>query len=92
MNLILASVVIAMHSMPAWMIISTNSLWSLKVRKSVLLFLVVLVTVYYAILFANLNPKLFSDIFTLSISVTLLVINWMITIYRAYRLWPREDQ
>ena len=90
MKILLALIVVAIHSMPAWMIAFTNPLWSLKSRKSILIALAALATAYYVLLLVMLKPKLFSNALTMSISIAALAINWMITVYRAYQLWPHE--
>jgi hypothetical protein len=92
MNIILTIVVIAVHSMPAWMHVFANLLMSPKLRKYILIFLVVTATTYYFIVSTKFDPKLFSDVYLMFVVGFLLVFNWLITIHRAYQLWPRQKE
>ncbi len=92
MNIVLFLVAITMQSMPAWIIVFNNPRWPQNLRRTILVSLATLATIYYIILLLILNPELFSDAPTLYCSISILAINWMITIYRTYLLWPRKKQ
>lgn len=89
-NIVPVFVGLIFGSMPIWMSFVINPLWSARVRKTILFMLVLSATFFYVLLFTTARPEAFADSSTKRVALVMLVLYWIILIYRTYKLWPRK--
>lgn len=76
--------------MPIWITFVLNPLWSINKRRIIIIVLVLSNILFYSFLFTKSTPRSFADPFARPIAMVLLILYWIILIYRAYQLWFRQ--
>ena len=75
--------------MPLWMGYVINPRWAPKTQKAVIVVLIGLNVLFYGFLFFGSSAASFTDLLSSSTSIILVLLFWVILLYRANQLWPR---
>jgi hypothetical protein len=75
--------------MPLWMGFVVNPRWAVRTRRTVIAALILLNVLFYGFLFFSSSVGTFADMLTSSTSIILLLVFWVMLIYRAYQLWTQ---
>ena len=75
--------------MPLWMGYAISPRWAAKTQKVGIAILIGLNVIFYGFLFFGSSAASFKDMLSSSASLILVLLFWIILIYRANQLWPR---
>ena len=75
--------------MPLWMGYVISPRWTAKTQKTIIGVLIGLNVLFYGFLFFGSSAASFKDLLSSSTSIILVLIFWIILIYRANQLWPK---
>jgi hypothetical protein len=75
--------------MPLWMGYVISPRWAVKTQRAIIVILIALNVLFYGFLFFASTAASFKDLLSSSTSIILVVLFWVILIYRANQLWPR---
>jgi hypothetical protein len=88
-KIILVLVSLFFGLMPLWMGYVINPRWAAKTQKTLIVVLIGLNVLFYGFLFFGSSAASFTDLLSSSTSIILVLLFWIILLYRANQLWPR---